>query len=190
MCYCISNMSEKQTPSTERDTFFQKAANIVRDHPYPIAAGVLITGAAAVAAGQSGQRDSISEASLASQVADREANEARMDSIALAIEASYDSKDVIGNTISIEQDGDLIGPSIANIKSVLGESTYNDTEPLFYKTLQLSAQLHGTVQPGERYNVVETDINPEADDGNEYIVVQENKIVHSDITELPSPETR
>lgn len=187
--YRSNNMTEKQTSPTEHDTFFQRAANIVKAHPYTTGAGVVITAAAVAAAGQAGQRQANVEAATASQVAEREANEAYTNSIALAIEASYDSKAVIGDTITIEQGGDLIGPAIVNLKAELSEATYNEVEPLIYDTLELSANLQGIVQPGDRFNVVETDINPEADDGNEYIVVKENKIIHSDITQIPSPET-
>lgn len=189
MWYCISNMAEKQTHTTERDTFFQKAANIVKEHPYTSAAGVLLTGAAVAAAGQSIQRDSNAEAAQTSYEASTKAEQERIDSISAAIEASYDDKDVIGDPIVLEQGGDLIGPALFNIKTVLGEETYGDVKPLIYDSLQLSATLHGTTQPGDRFNVVETDLNPDADDGNEYIVVKEDKIIHSDVTELPSPIT-
>lgn len=182
-------MAEKPTPHTESDTFFQKAANIVKEHPYTAGAGVLLTGAAIAAAGQSIQRESNADAAEARYEASTQAEQERVDSISQAIEASYDSQAVIGDTIVLEQGGNLIGPAGVNIQSVLGEETYNDVKPLIYDTLELSAKLQGVVQPGDRYNVVETDINPEANDGNEYIVVQENKVVHSDVTELPSPET-
>lgn len=187
--YCISNMSEKQTSPTERDTFFQKAANIVKDHPYTTGAAVLLTGGVALAAGQAEQRNSNAEASQSIIEAQTKAEQERVDTISAAIEASYDSENVRGDTITIEQGGDLIGPAVFNVKSFLGEETYNEVKPLIYDTLELSAKLQGTVQPGDRFNVIETDLNPEANDGNEYIVVEETKVVHSNITELPSPET-
>ena len=182
-------MAEKQTPHTESDTFFQKAANIVKEHPYTAGAGVLLTGAAIAAAGQSVQKESYADAAEARYEASTQAEQERVDSISQAIEASYDSEAVIGDTIVLEQGGNLIDPAEYNIKSEFGEEKYAEFKPLIYDTLELSAKLQGTVQPGDRYNVVETDINPEANDGNEYIVVQENKVVHANVTEIPSPET-
>lgn len=182
-------MAEKQTQSGERDTFFQKAANIVKDHPYTTGAAVLLTGATIGVVGQEAQRGANADAATASYEASTQAEKEHVDSISEAINADYDSKSVIGDTIVLEQGGNLIGPAEFNLKSEFGEEKYAEFKPLIYDTLELSAKLQGTVQPGDRYNVVETDINPEANDGNEYIVVKEKNIVHSDITELPSVET-
>lgn len=184
----MGNMSEKQTPQ-ERDTFLQKAANIVKEHPYGTAAGVILTGAIGISAGQVAQQEN-SRADLVAHVeAQNEAEQQRIDTVEAAINKQYDAESIIGDTITLEQGGDLIGPAVVNIKSVLGEETYNDVKPIIYDTLELSAKLQGITQPGDQYEVIETDLNPEANDGNEYIVVEEKNVVHSNITELPSPET-
>lgn len=183
-------MSETPTHN-EKDDFMKRAANVVK-HPAFIA-GATVATVGLLAGGQAlenANRDAVREASEQAEIA---ASAEYTDSIRSAIEAQYDAKDRIGQTITLEQGDSLIGPALFNINSVLGDELFEDSKPLFYDTLQLSIQLHnevsGVPQPGDRYNVVETDINPEANDGNEYIVVKENQIVHTDVTELPSPET-
>lgn len=142
-----------------------------------------------VAHGQNEQREASQEAAADRLAASQEATEAYEDSIVEAINAQYDKEAVIGE-INIQQGDTLIGKAEPLVIDALGADLYGDIKGRIYSPLQDSAMQY-VPNPGEKFYVVEVDLNPEADDGNEYIVTDgSGGIIDTDATGLPSPETR
>ncbi len=105
-----------------------------------------------------------------------------------ATNAQYSSNDLIGEfTI---KDGGLEAPALDVIHGYLGDSVYDNNYPLFYDTLLTSAKIQAKQaipQPGDVYSVVAKDIDPEKNDGLEYLVVKPTQILHENITDIPTP---
>jgi len=153
-------MSEK-----EKDPILTKAA--------AVGLGLTLAAGIGIAVGQNanneGQKNDRVEA--ANEAIDTQ--EAFRDSIDAAINAEYDAKDIIGE-ITVEQGTTLMSEAEAIVKDTLGESLYDDVKESIYDPLLYSAKQHNP-QPGETYPVVEVDLDPENNNGNEYIVVNESK---------------
>lgn len=61
----------------------------------------------------------------------------------------------------------------------LEADVYNDIKGRIYSPLIDSAK-HYSPQAGETYDVVEVDIDPAANNGNEYIVVEPTHVIQTD----------
>jgi len=114
-----------------------------------------------------------------------EQNETYYETIENAVNADYDSSALVGN-IDVSQGDSLGGLGEGLVIDALGDDIYNDIKSRIYNPLYDSAKLHNS-QPGDTYSLVETDLDPEADNGNEYIVVEPTHIVHPSVTELATP---
>lgn len=177
--YCIGNM-----PKTEKEF------NITPKSVAAAAALLAIPVAAiGIAHGQNEQRQASLDATQERAEANQEALDAYNLSIVEAVNASYDAEAVIGE-IDINQNDTLIGKAEPIVIDVLGSDLYDDIKDRIYSPLLDSAKQY-TPNPGEKFYVVEVDINPEANDGNEYIVTDgSGGIIHGDSTTIPSPETQ
>jgi len=153
-------MSEK-----EKDLFYKRAT--------AIGVGLAITGTAGIAIGQNLNNEG-HNADAAEAATEKTTNqEALRGSIEAAINAEYDAKDIIGEIV-VEQGTTLGSEAEAIVKNTLGDELYDNVKESIYDPLLYSAKLHNP-QPGETYPVVEVDLDPENNNGNEYIVVNETK---------------
>lgn len=155
-------------------------------------AGVIAVGGTAYAAGQGYQRDAAAHAAETLQAQADQKKAEYTNSIAQAIDAQYDAKDSIGS-VSVGQGGSLGEAGLEVVHKAVGDTEYNAIHDRIYSPLMDSVTQRATsgqtVQPGEQFEVVKTDINPEAHNGDEYIVVPENQVVHTNINGIPTPET-
>ncbi|MGY4893500.1 MAG: hypothetical protein ACO1N2_02265 [Candidatus Saccharimonadota bacterium] len=141
-----------------------------------------------IAHAQNEQRQASLDAAADRAAESQAATEAYKDSIVEAINAQYDAEAVVGQ-ISIEQGDTLIGKAESLLIDALGPDLYSDIKGRIYSPLQDSAMQY-MPHPGDTFYVVGVDLNPEAEDGNEYVVTDgSGGIIHSDATEIPSPET-
>lgn len=104
-----------------------------------------------------------------------------------ATHAQYSSDDRIGEFVI--KDGGLEAPALDAIHAYLGDSVYDSKYPIFYDTLLISAQEQSKQhipQPGDEYAVVKADLDPEKNDGLEYLVVQKGQIIESE-AKIPTP---
>jgi len=181
-------MTEKQTPPKNDEGFMRRAASYIKDHPVETAIAIGVTGAAGFAAGAAAEgahREAVAqEGSAAIEQAEIEAHENLVD----ALNAQYDADSLI-KMVRIPEGGNLEGQALNAIYETLGDDVYNDTKPLFYDLVHDSAKAHGIVHPGDEFAVIETDYDGDSSNGKEYLVVKPTQIVHSDITELPTPDT-
>lgn len=174
MWYCKVNMSEKQKDSE----FIKKAA--------ASAAGFALLAGGTWAAGSIEQNNKINAIQAEQYSNSVEEIEAYKESIKAAVDATYDSSAYI-DTIKVEEDDISLGTLAENkLKTVYGEDIYNRIADRLYSPLFDSAALHNP-QPGNSFALVNVDLNPEAQDGQEVIVVEPTHVIHSNVTEIPSP---
>lgn len=165
----------------QKDDFLKKAA-------LTAGAGLALGAAITVAVGQNNQRAENADAAAALYAEKAQKSAEYVLSAQEMAKGMFSIEDVVGS-FTVEQGSGLEGPALAVIENSLGTDLFNDTKPLFYDALRASIDLHGTVQPGDEKTVVEADIDPEANNGNEYLVVNQDQINHGTVTELPSPDT-
>jgi hypothetical protein len=178
--YCISNMSQEQITTPENDDFFKKAAR-----RSAVVTGALLVGSVALVVGQNKQNEHRHDIAQEMEAAHQAQTVAYKNSIDAAVNARYDANDQVKGKIFVTQDSDLIGPAVSIVKSELGDAA-NAVMPTKYDSLNESAQLLNT-QPGDVAVVVRTDLNPEANDGVEYLVVDEKNIILKQQATLPGP---
>jgi hypothetical protein len=168
-------MASTQTESE----FFKKAATV----------GALVaTGAAAWGVAQT-VSNGISEADREADLkAAHEQEQQFHDALAEKIQGQFGEMQVIGSPFSLEQSEGLLDKSLDQISTVYHDD-FDNLKPLIYDTLKTASVLQGAPQPGERFVVIEDDIDPEKDNGKEYFPVRESQVVHTDIDALPTPET-
>jgi hypothetical protein len=147
--------------------------------------GVGIT--AAWAGGSAHHNQELAQDHAAQSQAETAAGEAYHDSIVEAINAQYDQSDLVGN-VNAPEGGSLGEEGLALVETALGSDVYDDIKDRIYSPLMDSSAQY-IPQPNETFSVVEVDINPEANDGDEYVLVKPDHVVNSNITELPTPET-
>lgn len=171
-------MAEKQTESESK--FPTRAVTA--------AAAIVGIGAAGVYGGaQLGQNEH--NAAIAQEVTTTHTleTEAYHDSIEQAVNATYDKKALVGE-VEIAQDKLLEDGALELVEHALGSDVYNDIKGRIYDPIHISAS--GFPQHvGEKYDVVEVDINPQDNDGNEYVVVDPTHVVDTEATDIPTPET-
>jgi len=172
-------MSEIQTPDSNEQKFRKATA--------AAAAGLLGLGVAStIAIGQAGTLDDRKADALEAVAESSAEKQQYIDTIREKINAEYDSKNVIGE-ILVTEGSTLISGAEKIVETTLGADLYNEMKDQIYDPLLDSAQQYSP-QPGETYYVVEVDIDPEKDNGNEYLVTDgSGGILHTDLTELPSP---
>ena len=108
----------------------------------------------------------------------QEAQQAYHDSIEQAINAHYDSKAKVGE-IQVQQ-GDTLGDAgLKIVEHALGTDVYNDIKARIYDPLIDSAKQYDP----------QVDIDPAANNGNEYIIVTPDHVIQTDATAIPTPET-
>ena len=178
--------NETNTPQNEYDLrraaeasrsigFFAKAKELQENHP--IATNVLKLGAAAAIVGIGGtiitadftQPTSAQSTAIEHQKLTDAENKSYTDDITEAINAHYDIKSMIGE-IDITQGSTLLDPSVNAVIAKIGEEAYQKDKSHIYDALKNST-LRFNPQPGEKYAVVETDIDPAAHNGIEYVTV-------------------
>jgi hypothetical protein len=198
-------MDEKQkTPSqnqfdisraaeASRNTgFFTKAKEFQQDHP--VASNVIKLGAVASVIGIGGgivtaeltQPTPAQQAGVEQQKLTDAENKSYTDSITEAIDANYDSKAKIGE-IDIAQGGTLLDPSVNAVIARIGEDAYHKNQSQIYDALKNST-LRFNPQPGEKYAVVETDIDPAKKNGIEYVTVDISHVLTPASDSLPAPK--
>lgn len=172
-------MSEKQT---EKESKFPTRA-------VTAAAAIVGLGAAgAYAGGQLGQNEHNQAIAQEVNHAQAQETEAYVDSIKQAVEAHYDKKESLVGEVEITKDKLLERGALELVEHALGSDVYNDIKGRIYDPIHISAS--GFPQHiGEKYDVVEVDLNPQANDGNEYIVVDPTHVVDTEATDIPTPET-
>jgi hypothetical protein len=173
-------MSEKETNTPEDDGFIKNAA---------LRAGaistILLAGVGGIAIGQNAQREQSHDIIQKNDTAQKASHETYNNSIEAAVNAQYDSNQVVGEINVTESANNLIDPAQAIVKTELGND-YEAAAARTYEPLLDSAKAQNP-QPGEIYSVVSVDINPEQADGNEFIVVDQANIQPETVTALPSP---
>ena len=168
-------MTEKQKESD----FFKKA----------VAAGTVVAGAGTLwLGGQTVSNISNASASEEALQAAHESKLANTEILENKLHGQFDESQVVGEMFIIKEGQGLTEPSLAQIEAVYHDD-FNNLKPLIYDNLMTAAKLQGTVQPGEHWVVVEDDIDPENDNGKEYLPARESQIVHSPIDALPTPDT-
>jgi len=172
-------MSEKEINTQEDDDFIKKAALKAG-----AVSGILLAGVGAVAIGQNAQREQSKEIAQESANVQQVSLETYNNSIEAAINATYDSQQVIGE-IDVTQGSNLIDPALEIVETNFGND-YEAAAARTYEPLVDSAKAQNP-QPGETYSVVLTDINPEAQDGDEAIVVDQDRIRPTESVTVPSP---
>ena len=170
-------MSEKEINTQEDNDFLKKAA---------LRAGAVsgIALAGAFAFGQQVQNEQSHEIAQESSNVEQASLETYNNSIEAAINATYDSNQVVGE-IEVTQGSNLIDPALSIVETELNND-YEAAAARTYEPLVDSAKAQNP-QPGETYSVVSVDINPEKADGNEFIVVDQANIQAEQVTALPSP---
>jgi hypothetical protein len=124
-----------------------------------------------------------------------EAEDTHEKAIIESLTGQFDEALVIGDAFSIEQGGGLETPALAEIERVYGEQ-FENLKPLIYNDLQTAAKYQIMPQPGETFVVVEFDVDPELDNGKEYLPVRTTQIIRGDDVQLetlntvPSPTQR
>lgn len=181
----------KTEPVAVQPSDNESRINRILNSPVTKVAAIGVAGAVVLstAIGQAQQRNAIAE--QANTLSEEKATEITnyKDSIQNAIESDYDAKQSIA-TISVGEGGSLGEAGLEAIHEAIGDAEYNTIHNRIYSPLMDSVkQREGAVQPGEKFEVVKTDINPDAHDGDEYIVVAQNQVIHTDIDSLPAPET-
>ncbi|MBC7459650.1 hypothetical protein H7200_02995 [Candidatus Saccharibacteria bacterium] len=198
-------MSEKQTPSSKDEFNLRQAAEASRniglfvkaqefEENHPVIANVLklgaiasIIGGGAAAVGELTQPTAAQQAAYEHQnLTDAEATSYK-DSISKAINAMYDSKAKIGE-IDIALGDSLLDPSVNAVIAHIGEDAYHQRQSQIYDALKNST-LRFNPQPGEKYAVVETDIDPAVNNGIEFITVDISHVLASEGTKIPAPNT-
>jgi hypothetical protein len=183
MWYFINNMIETETPhSTEPTHSADDEDKKFKKRLFAVLAG--ITGATVAATGiaaENQHREDIKQGVIAEKQAEAKAYN---DSIEAAVNATYDAKKVAGQ-INVLQDTSLIKPAEQLIEKIKGDLP-NDIEARTYEALLDSAQKHQP-QPGETYYVVQTDIDPAQQNGTEYVVVDSEHVINTDLDTLPAP---
>jgi len=172
-------MSEKEINTQDNDDFLKKAALRAG-----AVSGILLAGAGAFAIGQNAQREQNQEIIQETHNTEQASLDTYNNSIEAAINATYDSQQVIGE-IDVTQGSNLIDPALEIVETNLGND-YEAAAARTYEPLVDSAKAQNP-QPGETYSVVLTDINPEAKDGNEAIVVGQDQIRSVETATIPSP---
>jgi hypothetical protein len=158
-----------------------------------IAATGLVVGTALVAAGQNANNaNHVQDRIDASNEHDAEV-EAYHDSIEAAVNAAYDRKAVVGE-IDVVYGTRPIDEAERILREALGEDVYKENRAHLYDYLEDSAQIftsQGDPQPGQKLYVVEVDMDPEKNNGSEYIVTDGNGGIIEEQTSdtLPSPTT-
>lgn len=109
------------------------------------------------------------------------------DSITAAINANYDQKAMIGNEIDIAPGGTILDPALERVVKTIGEDAYHKNQSQIYDALNNSAQRFNA-QPGDRYAVVATDIDPAKKNGIEYVTVDISHVISPDGGLIPSPQ--
>lgn len=175
-----------ETPKDEKPFSLKKAGLI--------AAGVIGTaGYLVTQAGVNAHNDAIQEQQARDEFQQsQEAAEQRADTIRAAIEKQYDSSAVVGSFLA-ETDPTLIASAESILKESLGDEVYNDNIDRWYDDLLASAKIINAEyfpQPGETIHVVETDLDGNPDNGNEYIVTPAPGGIASSDGTIPSPVTR
>ena len=159
--------------------FLSKAAKV---------AGVMGAGGLVYLGAQAGFNSEEAQANRneikASTAAEMEHKQAIVDSLG----GTFDESLQIGDTFTIKQSEGLVDKSLVEIEKEYSD-VFKDMKPLIYDDLLTAATFQVIPQPGETFVVVETDVDPDKNNGNEYLPVRENQILHTDVTEIPSPET-
>jgi hypothetical protein len=166
-------MSEIQTPHD--DNFIKKA----------VIAGTILVGTVGLGMTANAQEGHLNDIAQQAEDSKKVETAAYNNSIEAAINASYDASKVVGE-IPIQQGSNLIDPAESIIKTALGEDLYNNIKSRIYSPLLDSAK-HYSPQPGETYYVVETDLDSQLDNGNEYIIVDQTHVLDSEMTAIPTP---
>ena len=173
-------MSEIQTPSKiqspdneNNDKDFLKRAAIVAG------ASLAFGGIATAGIAEAGHRDDIKNGLIADVQAKAEAYN---NAVEAAVNTQYDQKDVVAE-IDVLTDSNLIDPAQSAIESLNSGET---VEPRVYEALLDSARQHQP-QPGEKYSIVPVDIDPQQQNGTEYIVVDSEHVLNTDLDTLPAP---
>ena len=198
-------MSEKQTPPFKDEFNLRQAAEASRNiglfikaqefkDNHPVTANILnlgavasIIGVGAATIGELTQPTAAQQAAYEHQDStDAEATSYR-NSISEAINAMYDSKAKIGE-IDIALGDSLLDPSVNAVIAHIGEDAYHQRQSQIYNALKNST-LRLNPQPGEKYAVVETDIDSTANNGIEYVTVDISHVLASEGTKIPAPNT-
>ena len=198
-------MSEKQTPSSKDEFSLRQAAEASRniglfakaqeiEDNHPVIANVLkigaiasIIGGGAAAIGELGQPTAAQRAAYEHQSLIDAKAASYEDSISKAINATYDSKAKIGE-IDITLGESLLDPSINAVIAHIGEDAYHQHKSQIYDALKNST-LRLNPQPGEKYAIVEIDIDPAANNGDEFVTVDNSHVLASEGTQIPAPNT-
>jgi len=172
-------MSEKEINTQDQDDFLKKAALRAG-----AVSGLIAVGVGAAAIGQNIQREQSHDIIQATETAQQASLNTYNDSIEAAINATYDSNQVVGE-INVSQGSNLIDPALSIVEANLGND-YEAAAARTYEPLADSAKAQNP-QPGETYSVVSVDIDPAQNNGQEFIVVDSDKIYNSSAETLPSP---
>ena len=181
-------MTELKTHTEDDADFLKKSRDAARRTALQIGTGVVAVGAIGGAAfgfseAQSQQQHHAPEEAAHNQTLEVQTNE---DIIEKSISARYDEKQVVGE-FTLEEGSDLIGSTVAVVKSHFGETEFKNLSSRIYNPLIDSATAQGIVQPGETFSVVSTDIDPNQKNGDELIVVKSDNIDRPQAEAIPTP---
>jgi hypothetical protein len=202
-------MAEKQTPTNAHNDyspgeaarrlmkaptpgFFARANEFRKEHPTATnigaAAAILAVGVPVIVA-EFTQPTPEQQAAAEQQIQEDYESDAYKDSVSQAINAFYDKDALVGNRFEVPQGGGLLEPAIKEVVATIGQDAYNKDQNDIYNALLNSSLLHN-VQPGETYAVVETDFDPQNDNGIEYVTIEASHILADPNEPIPAPITR
>jgi len=181
-------------PDDDKPTgFLGKAQEFRENHPATANALTLGVAAGALALGGVGVYNGLTQPNASQQAGMDRMNEIAAQSelfatnIEAAVNASYDRSAVVGE-IPISQGDSLYGPTINIVIDRIGQDAYNDNQSRLVNAIDASTKKHNP-QPGETYAVVETDVDPEKNNGNEFVTVDISHVIDTlePGEKLPSP---
>lgn len=174
----IPTPPQESTPTKdEHKIFFERAAKFVDEHPIAslAIAGSLVTGAGA-AIETVKDINQANEAAIIVEQNQRE-HEAFIDSL----NARYPA-DAVFTSIKIADGQGLESAALDAVTAEVGVKSYSQLRPLIISSIQDSAEYRTEdhiVQPGEEYAIVEN--------GQHMLIVNPDQIIHTNVTELPTP---
>lgn len=109
------------------------------------------------------------------------------------VDQMYPAESVIGSFSIPDNSVSVYDSAVAVVQDHIGIEAYNGNKEAINNILLPTSKKVSLLQPGDERAVVETDLDPEANNGYEYIVVKMDHLVHQlaegELLESPTTDT-